>query len=53
MRCIDRVCKNLDASSIPGGIIIVPEIRFFQKRYLAAQKIISKDNSAKSKRYDI
>jgi hypothetical protein len=52
MRCIDSVCKNLDASSIPGGIIIVREIRFFQKRYSAAQKIISK-NSAKSTADDI
>ena len=53
MRCIDSVCKNLDASSIPSRIIIVPEIRFYQKRYSAAQKIISKDDSAKSTVDDI
>jgi hypothetical protein len=31
MRSIDSVCKNLDASSNPSGIIIVPEIRFSKR----------------------
>jgi hypothetical protein len=45
--------KNIAASSIPSGIIIVREICFFQKRYSTGQKIISKNNSAKSTVDDI
>jgi hypothetical protein len=45
--------KNIGASSIPSGIIIVREICFFQKRYSTGQKIISKNNSAKSTVDDI
>jgi len=45
--------KNIVASSIPSRIIIVREICLLQKRYSAAQKITSKNNSAKSKVDDI
>ncbi len=45
--------KNIGASSIANGFIIVREICFLQKRYSAAQKIISKYNSAKSTVDDI
>jgi hypothetical protein len=45
--------KNIGASSIANGFIFVREICFLQKRYSAAQKIISKNYSVKSTVDDI
>ena len=45
--------KNIGASSIANGFIILRETCFLQMIYSAAQKIISKNNSVKSTVDDI